>query len=31
MPATEMVNLISVSGVFFSSVQLNHFMNLYIS
>ena len=31
MPATEIVNFISKFGVFFRGVQLNGFMNLYIS
>ena len=30
-PATEIVNFISKPGVFFRGVQLNDFMNLYIS
>ena len=31
MPTTEMVNFISKSGVLFRCVQLNDFMNSYIS
>ena len=31
MPATEMVNFISKPGVFLRSVQMNDFMNSYIS
>ena len=31
MQATEMVNFISKSGVFFRGMQLNGFMNSYIS
>ena len=31
MPATEMVNFISKPGVFFRGIQLNDFMNSYIS
>ena len=31
MPAIEMVNFISKPGVFFRGVQLNDFMNSYIS